>query len=91
MDALVNAAMGLAGESGEAVELVKKYHSVGREFTQEKMMEELGGVLWYIAEMCDACGITMQQCAEYNVAQLRKRHGKTFTGHGNRDTATGGA
>jgi len=82
---LANAALGLAGETGEVIEPVKKFLSIGRELKQDKMREEIGGVLWYMASLCDCLGITLQEVAEYNIDQLKKRHGDKFSGYGNRD------
>ena len=88
---LINAALGIIGEAGEIVEPVKKYLAGTRGLDVDKMREEVGGVLWYIAELCEVLGITMQECAEYNIKQLRKRHGEKYSGYGNRDAKTGGA
>jgi len=83
---LTNAALGLAGEMGEIIEPIKKFLT-GTLPTLEpdKMREEIGGVLWYMASLCDCLGITLREVAEYNIWQLRKRHGDKFSGYGNRD------
>jgi len=88
---LVDALLGLSGETGEVVEMFKKYLAGVRELDFDKVREEVGGVLWYVADLCDTLGITMQECAEYNIKQLRKRHGDKYTGYGNRDGSKGGA
>jgi len=83
---LTNAALGLAGECGEVIEPIKKFLCGSKpELKPDKMREEIGGVLWYIASLCDCLGITLQEVAEYNVKQLKKRHGDCYSGYGNRD------
>lgn len=82
---IMNAALGLAGESGEVCDLIKK-----AQFKDDKtpditeLKKEIGDILWYIAEMCDAYGFTMEEVATLNLAKLAARHGDTFSGTGNR-------
>ena len=45
---LINGVMGLCGEAGETIDLVKKYLHQGHELNREKVIEELGDVCWYI-------------------------------------------
>jgi len=49
-------ALGIAGESGEVADLVKKHVGHGHELDREKLKEELGDVLWYVATMARALG-----------------------------------
>jgi NTP pyrophosphatase (non-canonical NTP hydrolase) len=83
-DQIINGLLGLAGESGEVCELLKKHFCVGDELDKEKLKKELGDVMWYIAEICDAYGFTMQDVAEKNISKLRARHGEKFSGTGDR-------
>ena len=46
---LDNFAMGLVGEAGELFEIFKKHWYHGKKLDLNKLKEELGGVLWYIA------------------------------------------
>ncbi len=46
----MNGVMGLCGESGEVIDILKKHLSQGHELNKEKMAEELGDVAWYLAE-----------------------------------------
>lgn len=48
-----NGCMGLNGEAGECIDLLKKYLYQGHELDREKMIEELGDVLWYCAELAE--------------------------------------
>ena len=41
-DVLINGVMGLCGESGEAIDIVKKWLAQGHELDKEKLAKELG-------------------------------------------------
>jgi NTP pyrophosphatase (non-canonical NTP hydrolase) len=49
LDLLVNGALGLCGEAGEVVDLIKKHCFQGHELDVNKLIIELGDVCWYIA------------------------------------------
>ena len=49
-DVLINAVMGLCGESGEAIDIVKKHLHQGHELDKAKLCKELGDIAWYLAE-----------------------------------------
>jgi NTP pyrophosphatase (non-canonical NTP hydrolase) len=83
-DQIINGLLGLASESGEVCDLMKKHFCLGNELDKDMLMKELGDVMWYMAEICDAYGFTMQDVAEKNIAKLRARHGEKFSGIGNR-------
>ena len=44
-DVLMNALMGLCGESGEAIDLMKKHLYQGHDLDRDKLVKELGGIL----------------------------------------------
>lgn len=78
-DELVNGIMGLNGESGEAIDIVKKTLYQGHAFDRDSLIKELGDVLWYIALCADALGIGLEDIAEENKAKLRKRYPVSFS------------
>jgi len=85
---LVYCGLGLAGEVGEVVEIIKKHFSGSKPLDGErigKLKYEIGDVMWYIAALCDAFAFDMGEVAEMNIAKLKKRHGESFSGYGNRD------
>ena len=84
--ALPYLALGVVGEAGEVAEQIKKHVRGDKELKTEKIKEELGDVLWYIANLCETLGFSLQDVAEGNIAKLRKRHGETFSGYGHPDT-----
>lgn len=73
------AALGLAGETGEVVEFVKKYVYHDRPFDSNKLIEELGDVRWYMELLMACAGITMEEVEARNVAKLRARYPDGFT------------
>lgn len=75
---LTNSVLGLAGETGEVVDAVKKVMYQGHKFDREKILNEAGDVLWYIAELCFALDCPMEDLAKRNIAKLRKRYGEHF-------------
>ena len=74
-----NMAMGLAGECGEVVDLLKKHIWQGKELDINDLIEEVGDVLWYIANLCNVNNITMEECMLTNVNKLRKRYPSGFS------------
>ena len=56
-DVLINGVMGLCGESGEAIDIVKKWLAQGHELNKEKLAGELGDICWYLAETATALGL----------------------------------
>lgn len=76
---LALSAMGLAGESGEFSEIVKKYLFHGRELDREHAIKELGDILWYIMFAADTIGSSLDEVARANDAKLRERYPNGFT------------
>lgn len=69
------AAMGLAGEAGELVDELKKILFHSKTFDREKVIKEIGDVMWYLAEIATVFEIPLADAALTNIAKLRKRHG----------------
>lgn len=77
-DMLRNAAYGLCGESGEVIDLLKKHEFQKHPLNEDAIAEELGDVLWYIAQACTSLGLPMDYVMEKNVEKLRKRYPDGF-------------
>lgn len=73
-----NGCMGLNGEAGECIDLLKKYLYQGHELDKDKMIEELGDVLWYCAELATGLGVTLEKVAQRNIDKLRRRYPEGF-------------
>ena len=66
-------AIGLGEEAGEVLSVIKhKYY--GGKYNVEDLVAELGDTLWYIAALCTACGIDLEDVIAYNVAKLQHRY-----------------
>lgn len=77
---VANAAMGLAGEAGEVLDLIKKHLFHGHPLNADKIKEELGDVRFYLEALTDLLGMTMESVEEANVQKLEKRYaGGKFT------------
>ena len=77
-DVLINAVMGLCGESGEAIDLVKKHLHQGHELDREKLIKELGDIAWYLAEAAYALDTPLDTVLEQNIAKLKARYPEGF-------------
>ncbi len=71
-------AMGLAGESGEVADLVKKGIFHQRGLDREALIRELGDVLWYLSALCTNLDISMEEVMERNISKLRARYPDGF-------------
>lgn len=71
-------ALGLAGEAGEIVDIIKKvlYHS--HELDTSALRQEVGDLLWYLTLLCETAGFTLDQAMQANVEKLRKRYPAGF-------------
>lgn len=72
----VYAALGLAGENGELIEIVKKLQRPGAELTEEirrKALLEAGDVLWYLVRLLKDFGYTLDEVMIANVDKLKQR------------------
>lgn len=69
----VGAALGLTGEAGEVAELVKKDIFHGKTPERDRMVEELGDVLFYWVRLTQEYGITFREVMRYNKEKLEKR------------------
>lgn len=77
-DVLINGVMGLCGESGEAIDLVKKHLHQGHPLDREKLVKELGDIAWYLAETAYALDVELDDVLEQNIAKLRARYPEGF-------------
>lgn len=70
--------LGLVGEVGEVIELLKKDRRLGTKrkvMTKERFIEEMGDVLWYFAGLATAYNVSLEDIAASNIKKLNERHG----------------
>ena len=77
-DVLINSVMGLCGESGEAIDIVKKWLTQGHELDREHLKKELGDIAWYLAECAFALDIPLEDILVANIEKLKKRYPEGF-------------
>lgn len=77
-DVLINGVMGLCGESGETIDIVKKHLAQGHALDREALIKELGDVAWYLAETAYALDVSLEEVLERNIAKLRVRYPDGF-------------
>mgnify|MGYP003303607547 CR=1 FL=1 len=77
-DVLINGVMGLCGESGEAIDIVKKHLAQGHPLDQEALIKELGDVAWYLAETAYALGVPLEDVLQGNINKLKARYPQGF-------------
>jgi len=70
-------ALGLAGETGEVCDKIKKVirddNGLFSEETRAGLKLELGDVLWYLAAICSTLDFTLEDVMEANIAKLTDR------------------
>lgn len=78
---LLQGVMGMSGESGEVLDIVKKVMFQGHELneaTKEHLIRELGDVLWYVATTAQALDVPLETVMQVNIDKLRARYPKRF-------------
>ena len=78
-DMLINSVMGLCGESGEAIDIVKKWYAHGHDLDKEHFAKELGDICWYLAEAATAIDMDLEKIMIANIEKLKKRYPDGFS------------
>lgn len=76
---LAVAGLGLTGEAGEVADLIKKTVGHGHALDRDKVLEELGDVLWYVAMMATLLDADLATIAQGNVDKLMRRYPDGFS------------
>lgn len=76
---LLHAAIGMATESGEMLDALKKTMFYGKPLDKVNIKEEIGDLLWYVAVACAALHTPMEDIMEINIAKLKARYPEKFT------------
>jgi len=78
-EVLLNGVMGLCGESGEAIDIVKKWLMQGHELDKAHLAKELGDIAWYLAETAHAIGYPLEDILQANIDKLKARYPHGFS------------
>ena len=76
---LSNLCMGLAGETGEVVDYLKKCIYHGHSFNQQKLTEELGDIMWYLSNIATLFAIPINYILDENIKKLEERYPEGFS------------
>jgi NTP pyrophosphatase (non-canonical NTP hydrolase) len=77
IERLLTAGVGINAEGGEFLEIVKKMVFQGKPWNndnREHLIIELGDIMWYVAQACNALEVTMDDVVSTNVNKLMKRY-----------------
>lgn len=76
---MLHAAIGLATEAGEALDMLKKHIFYGKPLDNVNFAEEIGDSQWYAAIGADAVGKELENIQGNNIAKLKARYPNKFT------------
>tara|TARA_B100000287_G_scaffold400654_1_gene420058 strand:- start:72 stop:482 length:411 start_codon:yes stop_codon:yes gene_type:complete len=77
IERLTTAGVGLAAESGEFLEIVKKMVFQGKPWNdsnRDHLIIELGDTMWYVMQACMALDVSLDDVIRGNVKKLEKRY-----------------
>lgn len=70
--------IGLSGESGECIDILKKHLYQGHKLDDHDLALELGDVAWYLALSADAIGYSLEEIFRMNLDKLEERYPSGF-------------
>ena len=73
-----NGLMGLCGEAGEAMDILKKFLFQGHSLDKNHLAKELGDTAWYLAVSADALGFALEDIFQMNIDKLKARYPDGF-------------
>lgn len=79
---ILHSLVGLATETGEIQDQLKKHIFYGRPLDLVNIEEEMGDLFWYLAILSDALGVPFERVWEKNISKLKARYGEKFNKEG---------
>jgi NTP pyrophosphatase (non-canonical NTP hydrolase) len=77
---ILHMVVGISGEAGELLDAIKKNVIYRKPLDRENVIEEVGDVLFYLTGLCQAVGVTVEECKAENIKKLSKRYeGLTYS------------
>lgn len=76
---LGNYTLGLVCEAGEVGDIIKKHIYHQHDLDKEKIISELGDVMWYLNNICNVLDISIEEVAKSNIEKLMKRYPNGFS------------
>lgn len=71
---MMNALLGIAGESGEVCDYMKKVLFHDKAFDRDALVAELGDLLWYVNQLLFTIEADWSEVFEKNIKKLSKRY-----------------
>lgn len=75
---VLNACLGLSGEAGETLDMVKKWVFHEKELDIDHLKKEIGDVMWYVAMICHSFNFDLDEILQMNVDKLKARYPEGF-------------
>lgn len=75
---LANFSMGLAGESGEIIDILKKHLYQGHDVNINELASEIGDLAWYLCNIANVFNINLSDVMDANIAKLKARYPSGF-------------
>lgn len=72
-----HALFGMASEVGEIHAIYQKVYQ-GHAMDYMQVVDEMGDLMWFMAELADAIGVSLDDVADHNIAKLKKRYPRGF-------------
>ena len=76
---LVHSALGLVTEAGEVADVAKKMIAYGKIPDEVNIQEELGDLMFYLADICTKRGYSFANILTTNIKKLENRYPEKFT------------
>lgn len=76
---ILHAAMGMATEAAEILDMIKKHVYYGKKLDLINLKEELGDSNWYQSLLVDLLGVSWEEIWDTNIEKLRSRYGDEFS------------
>jgi NTP pyrophosphatase (non-canonical NTP hydrolase) len=76
---LLHGSSGVCTEAGELMDIYKRFKFYGKPIDWVNVKEEVGDVMWYLALVCRAAGISLEEAARTNIEKLRVRYPEKFS------------
>ena len=75
----VHMLFGMITEVGELIDGYKKELAYNKHLDTVNVKEEIGDLMWYIANFCRMNGFDLEEILDTNIAKLRARYPEKFT------------
>ena len=76
---LANYTLGLTGESGEVGDIIKKHLFHGHPLDRDALKNELGDIMWYIANLATVLNMDLSDITDGNIQKLYERYPEGFS------------